>query len=112
MKASRPLLEWRDWFTRSHAVDWAATLAVALVDVLLAYVLFPVPFQREIIPGDPELSFKLLPDTVPIWLVGVIVFISTVCVHGIVFYFERDMHALHAALLSIAQVPTRVVIEC
>jgi len=91
--------EGRAWFLAVYMWDWIIVTIIGGVG--FSFTLYVPPFDRFLPLDDPTVSYPLLPDIVPVWLLLLLCFVIPIAAFFIAQYWVRSGHDLHHALISL-----------
>jgi len=89
----------RLWFLATYVYDWIIVAVVGGIGFSLS--LFVSPFDRYLPLNDPSVSYPLLPDIVPVWLLLLLCWLIPVGFFLIAQYWRKSFHDLHHGVLCL-----------
>ncbi|GLT48861.1 hypothetical protein SLA2020_224530 [Shorea laevis] len=84
---------------RTHKHDWIMVLLLVVIDALLNFI---EPFHRFVGEGMmTDLKYPFHQDTIPFWVVGIVVVLLPLIVFLIYYLFRKDVYDLHHATMGL-----------
>jgi len=86
------------WWSRFYWSDWALVLFLYFISGIL---IVANPRDRYLPPGDPSVTYPSLPDTVPDWLLYLIIFALPTAIFLMIQIRLKSRHDFHHAMLGL-----------